>query len=83
MTLERGRFVTLDGPSGVGKSTTIQALRDELFNRGIAVRQALEPTTRDIGRFISAHSATSAATPWPAWSRRTGTSTSSTRSSPG
>ncbi|MFE7330873.1 dTMP kinase [Streptomyces sp. NPDC057565] len=55
MTLERGRFVTLDGPSGVGKSTTIQALRDELFNRGIAVRQTLEPTTRDIGRFISAH----------------------------
>ncbi|WP_327249866.1 dTMP kinase [Streptomyces sp. NBC_01320] len=51
----RGLFITLDGPSGVGKSTTIQALHDELARRGISVCQTLEPTTSDIGRFISAH----------------------------
>ncbi|MEU0836035.1 dTMP kinase [Streptomyces sp. NPDC005969] len=55
MTSGRGLFITLDGPSGVGKSTTIQALRDELTRRGIAVRQTLEPTTSDVGRFISEH----------------------------
>ncbi|MFE7112147.1 dTMP kinase [Streptomyces sp. NPDC057575] len=55
MTLERGRFITLDGPSGVGKSTTVQALRDELTDRGIAVHQTVEPTTSELGRFISTH----------------------------
>lgn len=55
MTPGRGQFITLDGPSGVGKSTTIQALCDELTRRDIVVRQTLEPTTSDLGRFISAH----------------------------
>jgi dTMP kinase len=48
-------FLTIDGPSGVGKSTTIQALQDELTARGIPVHRTVEPTTSDLGRFIRAH----------------------------
>ncbi|MFJ8863898.1 dTMP kinase [Streptomyces sp. NPDC102451] len=55
MTAGRGRFITLDGPSGVGKSTTVQALHDELTARGIPVRRTVEPTTSELGRFIRAH----------------------------
>ncbi|MFH8760229.1 dTMP kinase [Streptomyces atroolivaceus] len=48
-------FITVDGPSGVGKSTTIQALRDELTARGIPVHGTAEPTASDLGLFIRAH----------------------------
>ncbi|MCX4677627.1 dTMP kinase [Streptomyces sp. NBC_01433] len=51
----RGRFISVDGPSGVGKSTTIQALHDELLDRSINVYRTVEPTTTDLGRFISGH----------------------------
>jgi len=51
----RGRFITLDGPSGVGKSTTVRSLHDELTARGVPVHRTVEPTTSDLGRFISAH----------------------------
>ncbi|MFJ2895829.1 dTMP kinase [Streptomyces sp. NPDC087218] len=53
--MTRGMFVSIDGPSGAGKSTTIKALYDELAGRGIDVHQTVEPTTSDIGRFVSAH----------------------------
>ncbi len=43
------------GPSGVGKSTTIQALRAALDDCGVLVRQTVEPTTSGLGRFISGH----------------------------
>ncbi|MGY3676793.1 dTMP kinase [Streptomyces sp. TE33382] len=55
MTPRHGALVTVDGPSGVGKSTTIQALHNELSSRGLVVRQTAEPTTGDVGRFIRAH----------------------------
>ncbi|MFF8618246.1 dTMP kinase [Streptomyces sp. NPDC015350] len=51
--MTRGMFVSIDGPSGAGKSTTIKALYDELAGRGIDVHQTVEPTTSDIGRFVS------------------------------
>ncbi|AWI29027.1 dTMP kinase [Streptomyces sp. ICN441] len=51
MTRRRGLFITLDGPSGVGKSTTVEALRRELTERGMAVRQTLEPSTSKLGIF--------------------------------
>ncbi|MFF3730770.1 dTMP kinase [Streptomyces sp. NPDC002476] len=51
----RGRFISIDGPSGVGKSTTIRALHTELTRRGIAVHQTVEPTSSDLGRFIRGH----------------------------
>ncbi|MFD7972953.1 dTMP kinase [Streptomyces clavifer] len=53
--MTRGAFVTIDGPSGVGKSTTIQALHDELTARDVPVHRTVEPTTSELGRFISAH----------------------------
>ncbi|MFD8800002.1 dTMP kinase [Streptomyces atroolivaceus] len=55
MRSTRGMFLTIDGPSGVGKSTTVQALQDELTARGIPVHRTVEPTTSDLGRFIRAH----------------------------
>lgn len=50
-----GRFITLDGPSGVGKTTTVQALTIELARRGHAVHRTAEPTTGDIGVFVRGH----------------------------
>ncbi|MFN1189992.1 dTMP kinase [[Kitasatospora] papulosa] len=55
MKPKRGMFITIDGPSGVGKSTTIRALHQELTARGIPVHRTAEPTTSDLGRFIRAH----------------------------
>lgn len=55
MTPGRGAFITVDGPSGVGKSSTVEALHDELAARGIPVHRTVEPTTSDLGRFIRAH----------------------------
>ncbi|MFI9630040.1 dTMP kinase [Streptomyces sp. NPDC052042] len=52
---QRGRFISIDGPSGVGKSTAIKALHTELACRGIAVHQTAEPTSSDLGRFIRSH----------------------------
>ncbi|MCM2416515.1 dTMP kinase [Streptomyces sp. RKAG293] len=51
MTQRRGLFVTLDGPSGVGKSTTIEALRAELAGQGIPVRPTAEPSHSKLGTF--------------------------------
>ncbi|WP_328863255.1 dTMP kinase [Streptomyces sp. NBC_00306] len=51
MTQRRGLFITLDGPSGVGKSTTIEALRSEMTERGIVVRHTVEPSTSKLGVF--------------------------------
>ncbi|MGW6317675.1 dTMP kinase [Streptomyces sp. NPDC055099] len=51
MTRRRGLFITLDGPSGVGKSTVIKALHQELTRRGIAVRKTAEPSTSTLGAF--------------------------------
>lgn len=51
MTDARGYFVTLDGPSGVGKSTTTAALAELLRARGDIVRTTTEPSTSDLGEF--------------------------------
>ncbi|MFI1884717.1 dTMP kinase [Streptomyces jumonjinensis] len=51
MTQPRGMFIALDGPSGVGKSTTIEALRQELTDRGMVVHQTVEPSTSKLGVF--------------------------------
>ncbi|MEV0528574.1 dTMP kinase [Streptomyces sp. NPDC050439] len=51
MTQRRGLFITLDGPSGVGKSTAIQALHQELTARGTAVHTTAEPSTSILGAF--------------------------------
>jgi len=51
MTPRPGLFITLDGPSGVGKSTTIGALRREMAGRGVVVHQTAEPSTSVLGAF--------------------------------
>ncbi|MEU1037881.1 dTMP kinase [Streptomyces sp. NPDC005551] len=48
---QQGLFVSLDGPSGVGKSTTIEALHRELTGRGVAVHQTAEPSQSKLGTF--------------------------------
>ncbi|MFJ4620121.1 dTMP kinase [Streptomyces sp. NPDC088812] len=50
-----GWFVTIDGPSGVGKSTTVKALHDHLTAQGRPARRTVEPTTSDLGQFIRSH----------------------------
>ncbi|WP_329218292.1 dTMP kinase [Streptomyces sp. NBC_01485] len=50
-----GRFVTIDGPSGVGKSTTVKALHDHLTAQGHPARRTAEPTTSALGQFIRRH----------------------------
>ncbi|MEV7284937.1 dTMP kinase [Streptomyces sp. NPDC093252] len=51
MTRPRGLFITIDGPSGIGKSTTTRALARELTRRGAPVHQTAEPSTCTIGTF--------------------------------
>jgi dTMP kinase len=41
--VSRGRFITLEGGEGVGKSTQVQALADSLRARGIDVVETREP----------------------------------------
>ncbi|WP_031487621.1 dTMP kinase [Streptomyces bicolor] len=56
MTGERkGWFVSIDGPSGVGKSTTVQALHDHLTAQGRPARRTVEPTTSALGQFTRSH----------------------------
>lgn len=42
-TMERGRFISLEGGEGAGKSTQLRALADELRSRGIEVVETREP----------------------------------------
>jgi dTMP kinase len=54
MTLP-GRFITLDGPGGVGKSTTVAALTAVLARRGEQVHATTEPSWSELGRFVREH----------------------------
>ncbi|MFJ3309670.1 dTMP kinase [Streptomyces sp. NPDC086549] len=59
--MTRGRtgwFVTIDGPSGVGKSTTVQALHDLLADQGRPATRTAEPTTTALGTFTRSHANT-------------------------
>jgi dTMP kinase len=47
-----GRFITIDGPGGVGKSTTVAALVQTLADRGEQVHATTEPSRSTLGRFI-------------------------------
>jgi dTMP kinase len=57
MTEDRkGFFVSIDGPSGVGKTTTIRELRTLLSQRGIPARWTVEPPRGDfLGDFTRTH----------------------------
>ncbi|MFF0746679.1 dTMP kinase [Streptomyces sp. NPDC004111] len=55
MTPRPGVFVTVDGPSGVGKSTVLSTLEAVLCQRGRAVHATAEPSTSPLGTFTRAH----------------------------
>ena len=49
MNRSRGYFVTLDGPSGVGKTTVSGLLASALTERGLHVTQTTQPSASKIG----------------------------------
>ncbi|MEV7020150.1 dTMP kinase [Streptomyces sp. DH-12] len=52
----KGIFVSIDGPSGVGKSTTIRNLRTALSTRSVAAQWTVEPPSGDfLGDFTRTH----------------------------
>lgn len=55
MTHRTGRFVTLDGPGGVGKSTTVTTLAGLLRGLGAQVHTTAEPSSSALGRFTRTH----------------------------
>ncbi|NBM17720.1 dTMP kinase [Streptomyces sp. GC420] len=50
-----GRLVTLDGPGGVGKSTTVGLLAELLRERGETVHATTEPSRSELGAFTRSH----------------------------
>ncbi|MFI0234732.1 dTMP kinase [Streptomyces sp. NPDC017086] len=56
MTGQRGGFfVTVDGPSGVGKSATVDTLHGLLAGQGRPALRTAEPTTTALGAFTRSH----------------------------
>ncbi|MFE5190272.1 dTMP kinase [Streptomyces sp. NPDC056628] len=52
----KGRFVSIDGPSGVGKSTTIRELKALLTARDVSAQWTTEPPRGDfLGDFTRSH----------------------------
>jgi dTMP kinase len=50
----RGRFITLEGGEGAGKSTLMAGLRDHLAHRGVTLEQMREPGGTEAGEAIRA-----------------------------
>ncbi len=53
--MTNGRFVTLDGPGGVGKSTMLGALAELLRRSSTRVHTTTEPSTSALGQFTRSH----------------------------
>lgn len=52
----KGFFVSIDGPSGVGKSTTVRELRAALSARSVPAQWTVEPPRGDfLGDFTRTH----------------------------
>lgn len=47
-----GKFIVIDGPNGVGKTTIIEGLQKELKTRNIDVYFTKEPTETELGKFV-------------------------------
>lgn len=50
--MKRGRFITLEGIDGAGKSTHVQWLADQLVERGLEVVQTREPGGTELGEAL-------------------------------
>ena len=49
---QRGIFVTVDGPNGVGKTSSLAVLHRLLRRDGLPVRLTAEPSTSALGKFV-------------------------------
>ncbi|WP_158894053.1 dTMP kinase [Amycolatopsis anabasis] len=58
MNTEHGAFISVDGPRGVGTSTTVQALAERLRAAGLPVFVNSEPTDSDIGALACSRAST-------------------------
>jgi len=54
MTVQRGKFISLEGGEGAGKSTLLAGLRDYLVGSGIILIQAREPGGTRVGEAVRA-----------------------------
>lgn len=50
--MARGRFITLEGPEGAGKSTHLALLAERLRSEGVAVRTTREPGGTKLGEAV-------------------------------
>lgn len=50
--MNTGKFICVDGPNGVGKSTLVKKISDLLLNASIDVLVTKEPTSSNLGQFI-------------------------------
>lgn len=55
---KEGLFISIDGPSGVGKTTSCRGLVAELRAAGEPVHATSEPTTTPLGGFVRSHADT-------------------------
>jgi dTMP kinase len=54
MNAGSGVFVSVDGPGGVGKSTVVRLIVEQLNQRGLLARSTAEPTRTRLGELIRA-----------------------------
>jgi dTMP kinase len=52
MSGDCGLFVSVDGPNGVGKSTLIEAIGQNIAQKGFRVHLTKEVTRTTLGKFI-------------------------------
>lgn len=51
----KGKLIAIDGPNGVGKSTVIAGVKEELEKRGKSVYVTKEPTESVLGKFVRSY----------------------------
>jgi dTMP kinase len=54
MSVQRGKFISLEGGEGAGKSTLLAGLRDYLESNGVVLTQAREPGGTRVGEAVRA-----------------------------
>lgn len=52
MNLEKGLFITFDGPNGVGKTTILESVSDNFKSKKMDVLLTKEPTNSELGNFL-------------------------------